>query len=156
MHQRGASAVSLGRQSMRGDQRSEPPIPLATGSLQRPEHTAPLEGRESRQVLQVCCDPSRLHRDRPPHLQLRGSAERPERSTRAPIPAGGGWRGGGGDPPLTTIISVLGIIGRAVGRVLTSSLGWATSLLYGRVPADHQVFVEAMFGAAVLWGAVVI
>jgi hypothetical protein len=58
--------------------------------------------------------------------------------------------------PVTTIISILGIVGRAVGRVLTSSLGWATSLLYGRVPAANQKYVEAMFGAAVLWGALVI
>jgi len=57
---------------------------------------------------------------------------------------------------LTTIISILGILGRALGRVLTSSLGWATSLLYGRVPKDHQVFVEAMFGASVLWAALVV
>jgi len=54
---------------------------------------------------------------------------------------------------VTTIISLLGILGRALGRVLTSSLGWATGLLYGRVPKDHQVFVEAMFGASVLWTA---
>jgi len=57
---------------------------------------------------------------------------------------------------LTTIISILGILGRALGRVLTSSLGWATSLLYGRVPKDHQVYVEAMFGASVLWAALVV
>ncbi len=57
---------------------------------------------------------------------------------------------------MTTIISILGIIGRAVGRVLTSSLGWATSLLYGRVPAKNQKYVEAMFGCAVLWAALAI
>ena len=57
---------------------------------------------------------------------------------------------------MTTIISILGILGRALGRVLTSSLGWATSLLYGRVPKDHQVYVEAMFGASVLWAALVV
>jgi hypothetical protein len=57
---------------------------------------------------------------------------------------------------VTTIISILGIIGRAVGRVLTSSLGWATSLLYGRVPAANQKYVETMFGCAVLWAALAI
>jgi hypothetical protein len=55
-----------------------------------------------------------------------------------------------------TIISILGLIGRAVGRTLASSLGWAGSLLYGRVPKDHQVYVEAMFGASVVWGLLVI
>ncbi len=55
-----------------------------------------------------------------------------------------------------TIISILGLVGRAVGRTLASSLGWAGSLLYGRVPKDHQVYVEAMFGASVVWGLLVI
>lgn len=49
------------------------------------------------------------------------------------------------------IVSILGVIGRSIGNVLTSSLGWASSLLYGRVPKDHQVFVEAMLGGSILW-----
>jgi hypothetical protein len=57
---------------------------------------------------------------------------------------------------VTTIISILGILGRALGRVLTSSLGWASSLLYGRVPKNHQAFVEAIFGASVLWAALLV
>ena len=57
---------------------------------------------------------------------------------------------------MTTIISILGLIGRAVGGVLASTLGWAGSLLYGRVPKDHQVYVEAMLGASVLWAALVV
>jgi hypothetical protein len=57
---------------------------------------------------------------------------------------------------VTTIISILGLIGRALGRVLTSSLGWAASLLYGRVPKDHQVFVEAMFGLSLLWAFILV
>lgn len=68
----------------------------------------------------------------------------------------GGGADGHGDPLVTTIISILGIIGRAVGRVLTSSLGWAASLLYGRVPAANQKYVEAMFGFAVVWAALAI
>jgi hypothetical protein len=54
---------------------------------------------------------------------------------------------------VTTIISILGLVGRAIGRVLASSLGWASSLLYGRVPKDHQVYVEAMLGLSLLWAA---
>jgi len=49
------------------------------------------------------------------------------------------------------VLSILGVIGRSIGRLLTSSLGWASSLLYGRVPKDHQVFVEAMLGGSILW-----
>src|SRR5436305_12894517 len=58
--------------------------------------------------------------------------------------------------PLTTVISVLGILGRAIGRVLTSSLGWAASLLYGRVPTSHQRYVEARLGGSLLWAALVL
>lgn len=57
---------------------------------------------------------------------------------------------------MTTLISVLGILGRTIGRVLTSSLGWAASLLYGRVPKDHQRYVETMFGVSMLWAALVL
>jgi hypothetical protein len=52
---------------------------------------------------------------------------------------------------VTTIVSILGFIGRAVGSVLASSLGWATGLLYGRVPKDHQKYVELMLGASIAW-----
>lgn len=57
---------------------------------------------------------------------------------------------------MTTVISILGIVGRAIGKVLASSLGWATTLLYGRVPSGHQKFVEAMLAGSVVWAALVI
>jgi hypothetical protein len=75
---------------------------------------------------------------------------------QAPDPAGLQQAPGGGVRSVTTIISILGIVGRAVGRVLTSSLGWASSLLYGRVPKDHQGYVEAMLGASVLWAVLAV
>ncbi len=53
---------------------------------------------------------------------------------------------------MTMIVSILGLIGRSIGKILTSSLGWASTLLYGRVPKDHQIFVEAMLGGSILWG----
>ena len=52
---------------------------------------------------------------------------------------------------MTTLVSIVGIIGRAIGKVLTSSLGWASSLLYGRVPADHRKYLDMMMGASLLW-----
>src|SRR6476620_5178975 len=52
---------------------------------------------------------------------------------------------------MTTLISILGFTGRAIGRVLSRSLGWASGRLYGKVPKDHQVYVEVMLGASILW-----
>jgi hypothetical protein len=52
---------------------------------------------------------------------------------------------------MTTVISILGFTGRAIGRVLSRSLGWASGLLYGKVPKDHQVYVELMLGASIVW-----
>ncbi len=52
---------------------------------------------------------------------------------------------------MTTLVSLVGFIGRAVGKVLTSSLGWASSLLYGNVPADHRKYLDLMMGASLVW-----
>jgi MFS family permease len=57
---------------------------------------------------------------------------------------------------MTTFVSVIGIVGRAIGGVLTSSLGWAGSLLYGRVPADHRRYLDLILGASLLWGLLVL
>jgi len=57
---------------------------------------------------------------------------------------------------MTTLISILGFVGRAIGRILGRSLGWASRLIYGKVPRDHQVYVELMLGAAVLWALIAI
>lgn len=52
---------------------------------------------------------------------------------------------------MTVIISLLGIVGRMAGDVLTSSLGWASSLLFGRVPRSHQSLVTLMLAGSLLW-----
>jgi hypothetical protein len=52
---------------------------------------------------------------------------------------------------VTTLVSLVGMIGRAIGGVLTTSLGWASSLLYGRIPTDHRKYVDLVMGAALLW-----
>ncbi len=57
---------------------------------------------------------------------------------------------------MTTLVSLVGIVGRAIGGVLTSSLGWASSLLYGRVPADHRKYVDIIMGASLGWGVLVL
>jgi hypothetical protein len=57
---------------------------------------------------------------------------------------------------MTTLISLIGIVGRMAGSVLNSSLGWASSLLFGRVPRSHQVFVTAILGLSLLWALLIL
>ena len=57
---------------------------------------------------------------------------------------------------MTALVSIFGIVGRAIGGVLTSSLGWAGSLLYGRIPADHRKYIDVIMGAALAWGVLVL
>ena len=52
---------------------------------------------------------------------------------------------------MTLLISAIGLIGRFAGALLTTSLGWASTLLFGRVRSSHQIFVVSMLGGALLW-----
>jgi hypothetical protein len=52
---------------------------------------------------------------------------------------------------MTTIVSVFGILGRFAGDLLTSALGWASSLLFGRVPRSHQIYLVLMMAGSFLW-----
>jgi len=52
--------------------------------------------------------------------------------------------------------AVFGMLGRFAGKVLTMSLGWASTLLFGRVPRDRQVFLAAITFGAVIWAMLLI
>ena len=52
---------------------------------------------------------------------------------------------------MTILVSVFGFAGRFAGDLLTSALGWASSLLFGRVPRSHQVFLVLMMAGSFLW-----
>jgi hypothetical protein len=52
---------------------------------------------------------------------------------------------------MTTIISVFGILGRFAGDLMMSALGWASSLLFGRVPRSHQIYLVLMMAGSFLW-----
>ncbi len=52
---------------------------------------------------------------------------------------------------MTTLISIFGIVGRFAGDLMMSALGWASSLLFGRVPRSHQVFLVGMMAGSLLW-----
>lgn len=57
---------------------------------------------------------------------------------------------------MTILISAFGFAGRFAGDLLTSALGWASSLLFGRVPRSHQIFVVLMMAASFLWVVVLL
>src|SRR5664280_443904 len=59
------------------------------------------------------------------------------------------WAAGGSS--MTILVSVFGFAGRFAGDLLTSALGWASSLLFGRVPRSHQVFLVLMMAGSFLW-----
>jgi hypothetical protein len=52
---------------------------------------------------------------------------------------------------MTMLVSAFGIIGRYAGDVLMSGLSWASSLLFGRVPRSHQIYLVLMMAASLLW-----
>ena len=73
-------------------------------------------------------------------------------------PLGMGWQEGmddetpdARDSNMTILVSVFGFAGRFAGDLLTSALGWASSLLFGRVPRSHQVFLVLMMAGSFLW-----
>jgi hypothetical protein len=52
---------------------------------------------------------------------------------------------------MTILVSVIGLVARFAGAVLTTSLGWASTLLFGRVRSSHQIFVVWMLAGSLLW-----
>lgn len=40
--------------------------------------------------------------------------------------------------------TIFGVIGRFAGKLLTAALGWASTLLFGRVPQDKQILLVLM------------
>ncbi len=55
------------------------------------------------------------------------------------------------------ILAALFALGsRFVGRILTTALGWASTLLFGRVPADRQILLLAITFGSVIWMALLL
>lgn len=57
---------------------------------------------------------------------------------------------------MTMLLSAFGLLGRFAGDLLTSALSWASSLLFGRVPRSHQIFLVLMMAGSFLWLLVVL
>ncbi len=57
---------------------------------------------------------------------------------------------------MTIFISIVGFVARFAGALLTTALGWASSLLFGRVQRSHQIFVTLMLAGALTWVVLVV
>jgi len=52
---------------------------------------------------------------------------------------------------MALITSLAALLGRFVGRVLTTTLGWASVLLFGRIPQDRQVWLAVLTFGSLAW-----
>jgi len=52
---------------------------------------------------------------------------------------------------MAIVAGLIGIIGRFAGKVLTTLLGWASTLLFGKVPADKQLIVVLITFGSIAW-----
>lgn len=57
---------------------------------------------------------------------------------------------------MALIASLFALVGRFLGRVLTTTLGWASVLLFGRIPQDRQVWLAVVTFGSLAWVAAVV
>lgn len=52
--------------------------------------------------------------------------------------------------------TLFGVVGRFAGKILTASLGWASTLLFGRVSKDKQILLVLITFGSVVWVVLVL
>lgn len=57
---------------------------------------------------------------------------------------------------MALLASLFALVGRFVGRVLTTTLGWASIMLFGRIPQDRQVWLAVLTFGSLGWVAAVV
>jgi hypothetical protein len=57
---------------------------------------------------------------------------------------------------MAILATLFGMLGRFAGKLLTTTLGWASVLLFGRVPQDRQVVLALVTFGSVLWAVAVL
>jgi len=57
---------------------------------------------------------------------------------------------------MAVLATLFGMLGRFAGKLLTTTLGWASILLFGRVPQDRQVVLALVTFGSVVWAVAVI
>ncbi len=57
---------------------------------------------------------------------------------------------------MAILAGLLGFVGRFAGKVLTTTLGWASTLLFGRVPGNRQIVLALITFGSIVWAALAI
>jgi hypothetical protein len=57
---------------------------------------------------------------------------------------------------MAIITAILGLFGRFAGKVLTTTLGWASVLLFGRIPEDRQIRFSLLTFGSLVWVVTVV
>ncbi len=57
---------------------------------------------------------------------------------------------------MALLAGLVGIVGRFAGKVLVTTLGWASTLLFGRVPANRQIVLALITFGSVVWAALAV
>ena len=57
---------------------------------------------------------------------------------------------------MAILAGIASLLGRFAGRVLNTTLGWATLLLFGRVPASRQSLLLVIVFGALVWLALIV
>src|ERR1035437_3253496 len=57
---------------------------------------------------------------------------------------------------MAILAALFAAVGRQAGRVLTTALGWASALLFGRVPRHKQLLLSLIALGSLLWVVLVL
>lgn len=57
---------------------------------------------------------------------------------------------------MAILASLFGVLGRFAGKLLTTTLGWASILLFGRVPQDRQIVLALVTFGSLAWAIAVL
>jgi len=57
---------------------------------------------------------------------------------------------------MAILAGIFGVLGRFVGKLLTAALGWASSLLFGRVARNKQILLVLITFGSIAWVAMVL
>jgi hypothetical protein len=52
---------------------------------------------------------------------------------------------------MAIIQAVLALLFRSAGRLLNTAFGWATTMLFGKVPADRQIYLSVIAFGSIAW-----
>ena len=52
---------------------------------------------------------------------------------------------------MALVQALLAMVFKSAGKLLNTAFGWATVLLFGRVPEDRQVYLSGVTVGSVLW-----